>query len=129
DRTGLDRFEFRQRNALEHRDMTSPGKLIEASAGLPDCLDALKNVWTDAMRRATAHNETDGAVRRGVGVACMWSGCGDVAPLGPARMKITLDQDGQLLFWNGAVDSGAGTPTILLQIAADALGLPVEAFD
>ena len=48
----------------------------------------------------------------------------DDAP-GPRQ---ALARDGTLTFWNGAVDIGQGSSTVLLQIAADALGLPVSAF-
>ncbi len=37
-------------------------------------------------------------------------------------------RDGRLTFLNGAVDIGQGSSTVLLQIAADALGLPPQAF-
>jgi len=43
-------------------------------------------------------------------------------------MRITLARDGALTFFNGAVDIGQGSSTVLLQIAADALGLPPRAF-
>ena len=43
-------------------------------------------------------------------------------------MRITLARDGSLTFFNGAVDIGQGSSTVLLQIAADALGLPTRAF-
>ena len=43
-------------------------------------------------------------------------------------MRIVLDRDGRLVFYNGAVDIGQGSTTILTQIAAEALGLPSEAF-
>ena len=40
-------------------------------------------------------------------------------------MRITLARDGTLTFLNGAVDIGQGSSTVLLQIAAAALGLPL----
>jgi CO/xanthine dehydrogenase Mo-binding subunit len=46
----------------------------------------------------------------------------------PSTMRITLGADGRLTFYNGAVDIGQGSTTILTQIAAEALGLPVSAF-
>jgi CO/xanthine dehydrogenase Mo-binding subunit len=44
-------------------------------------------------------------------------------------MRLTLSRDGTLTFWNGAVDIGQGSTTVLTQIAADALGLPVASFN
>jgi CO/xanthine dehydrogenase Mo-binding subunit len=43
-------------------------------------------------------------------------------------MRIALGRDGTLTFFNGAVDIGQGSSTVLVQIAADALGLPPHAF-
>ena len=56
----------------------------------------------------------------------MWYGCGNTALPNPSTMRITLGRDGALTFFNGAVDIGQGSSTVLLQIAADALGLPPQ---
>src|SRR5262249_11566466 len=66
--------------------------------------------------------------RGGVGIAAMWYGCGNPSLSNPSTMRITLDRDGMLTFFNGAVDIGQGSSTVLLQIAADTLGLPINAF-
>jgi CO/xanthine dehydrogenase Mo-binding subunit len=58
----------------------------------------------------------------------MWYGCGNTALPNPSSMRITLARDGSLTFFNGAVDIGQGSSTVLLQIAADALGLPLRTF-
>jgi CO/xanthine dehydrogenase Mo-binding subunit len=58
----------------------------------------------------------------------MWYGCGNTSMSNPSTMRITLARDGRLTFWNGAVDIGQGSTTILTQMAAEALGLPVSAF-
>jgi CO/xanthine dehydrogenase Mo-binding subunit len=58
----------------------------------------------------------------------MWYGCGNTGLPNPSTMRIKLTRDGTLTFCNGAVDIGQGSSTVLLQIAADALGLPLAAF-
>jgi len=125
---GLDRWEMRRRNALGRGDRTPSGQVIARSAGLPQCLDALKPDWQAALARAEAHNAGAPRRRRGVGIACMWYGCGNTALPNPSAMRITLGKDGTLTLLSGAVDIGQGSSTVLLQIAADALGLPVRAF-
>ena len=45
----------------------------------------------------------------------------------PSTMRITLAPDGTLTFFNGAVDIGQGSTTVLAQIAGEALGLPPDA--
>jgi len=128
ERLGLDRWAIRRRNALGHGDRTAFGQVLAHSAGLPQCLDALKGDWEAALARAAAHNCGAPRRRRGVGIAAMWYGCGNTGLPNPSAMRITLARDGTLTFWNGAVDIGQGSSTVLLQIAADALGLPVSAF-
>ncbi len=128
ERLGLDRWAIRRLNALDHGDATPSGQVLTHSAGLPKCLDALKPDWDAALARVARHNAGAPRRRRGVGVACMWYGCGNTGLPNPSTMRITLGRDGTLTFFNGAVDIGQGSSTVLLQIAADALGLPPQAF-
>jgi aldehyde oxidoreductase len=128
ERLGLDRWAIRRINALDHGDRTYSGQLLEHSAGLPKCLDALKADWDAALARVALHNAHAPRRRRGVGIACMWYGCGNTSLSNPSSMRISLARDGTLTFFNGAVDIGQGSSTVLAQIAADALGLPPSAF-
>jgi CO/xanthine dehydrogenase Mo-binding subunit/aerobic-type carbon monoxide dehydrogenase small subunit (CoxS/CutS family) len=125
----LDRWTIRRLNAIDHGDATPCGQVIHASAGLPQCLDAVKDDFFRLEAEAEAHNAKGGRIAKGVGIACMWYGCGNTSMSNPSRMRITLGRDGKLTFWNGAADIGQGSSTVLLQIAADGLGLPVTDFD
>ncbi|HEX8168125.1 MAG TPA: molybdopterin cofactor-binding domain-containing protein [Beijerinckiaceae bacterium] len=124
----IDRWAIRRLNALSRGDRTPSGQLLAHSAGLPQCLDALKGDWDAALARAAAHNSGEPRHRRGAGIACMWYGCGNTALPNPSTMRIALARDGTLAFLNGAVDIGQGSTTVLTQIAADALGVPPERF-
>ncbi len=128
DACGLDRLEFRLRNALRAGDATATGQVLEQSVGLVACLQALRPHWQALRAKAAKANAAGGPLRHGVGVACMWYGIGNTGMSNPSTMRITLDHDGRLTFFNGAVDIGQGSTTVLLQIAAEALGLPTEAF-
>jgi CO/xanthine dehydrogenase Mo-binding subunit/aerobic-type carbon monoxide dehydrogenase small subunit (CoxS/CutS family) len=128
ERLRRDRWAIRRINALDHGDATPSGQVLHHSAGLPKCLDALKPDWDAALARVAKHNASAPRRRRGVGIACMWYGCGNTALPNPSAMRITLGRDGTLTFFNGAVDIGQGSSTVLLQITADALGLPPRAF-
>jgi CO/xanthine dehydrogenase Mo-binding subunit len=128
ERLGLDRWEIRRRNAIRRGDATPSGQVLHASAGLPECLDALRSDWDAMLARVERHNRSATRHRLGAGIACMWYGCGNTSMSNPSRMRITLARDGTLTFWNGAVDIGQGSTTVLAQIAADALGLPLAAF-
>jgi CO/xanthine dehydrogenase Mo-binding subunit/aerobic-type carbon monoxide dehydrogenase small subunit (CoxS/CutS family) len=128
ERLAIDRWEIRRDNALKPGDVTPSGQVLHASAGLPQCLDAIRDDWQRTLARVAAHNRSNGRRRRGVGIACMWYGCGNTALPNPSTLRITLDVVGNLTLYNGAVDIGQGSSTVLLQIASDALGLPVSAF-
>ncbi len=123
---GIDRWEIRRINALGIGDKTPSGQILAASAGLPQCLDALKPAWDQALRTAAAHNATNTRVKRGAGIACMWYGCGNTSMSNPSEMRVTLDREGFRL-WSGAVDIGQGSDTIMIQIAADAIGVASDA--
>jgi CO/xanthine dehydrogenase Mo-binding subunit len=55
----------------------------------------------------------------------MWYGIGNTSMSNPSRMRVGLAADGTLTLYSGAVDIGQGSNTIMAQIAADSLGLPV----
>ena len=128
DRLGIDRLEFRHRNALRVGDVTATGQRLIHSAGLAQCLDALRPHWQQALDAVAAFNASRGVRRRGVGIGCMWYGIGNTSMSNPSRMRIGLARDGTLTLYNGAFDIGQGSNTIMTQIAADALGLPADRF-
>ncbi|TAJ24972.1 MAG: aldehyde oxidase, partial [Reyranella sp.] len=128
DNLGIDRLEFRHRNALRAGDTTATGQTLAHSAGLAQCLDALRFNWERAHSEAEAFNAKGGPKRRGVGVGCMWYGIGNTSMSNPSRMRVGLSPAGTLTLYNGAVDIGQGSNTIMTQIAADAVGLPAAQF-
>ena len=124
---GMDPFEFRYRNAIRAGQPTATGQILEASAGLSQCLDALRPHWQRLRGEAEAASGSD-RMRRGVGIGCMWYGCGNTSMSNPSTVRVSLSGDGKLTLFNGAVDVGQGSYTVVLQICADALGLPPGIF-
>ncbi len=122
---GIDRLEIRRRNALRAGQETATGQRLTASAGLGQCLDALAPRWADALAEAASGAAADGPTRRGVGIGCMWYGVGNTGIANPSTMHVTLDRSGIVTLYNGAVDIGQGSSTIMAQICAEALGVPV----
>jgi CO/xanthine dehydrogenase Mo-binding subunit/aerobic-type carbon monoxide dehydrogenase small subunit (CoxS/CutS family) len=135
ERAGIDKLELRHRNALRAGQATATGQVLKASAGLAQCLEALRPHWKRAVLGAEAFNhraETVGGLkgaRRGAGIACMWYGIGNTVIANPSTMRVGLRPEGRVMFYNGAVDIGQGSNTILVQVLADALGLPMGAID
>ncbi|HKU94478.1 MAG TPA: xanthine dehydrogenase family protein molybdopterin-binding subunit, partial [Vineibacter sp.] len=132
DRLGIDRLEFRHRNALRVGDATATGQRLTHSAGLAACLEALRPRWQEAQVAVARFNaearKQSTPRRRGVGVGCMWYGIGNTSMSNPSTMRVGLARDGALTLYSGAVDIGQGSNTIMTQIAADALGLPMALF-
>lgn len=130
DRVGMDRLEFRILNALDGHTPTVTGQILGEGVGIRACLEALRPKWQTARREAAAFNlNAAGAMRRGVGVAGMWYGCGNTSLPNPSTVRIGLKRDGRIALHQGAVDIGQGSNTIVTQICADALGAPVACFD
>jgi len=127
DAAGLDPLEFRLLNALRDGDVTATGQRLP-SFGLAECLEALRPRWRAARAEAAAFNATSPVARRGVGLACCWYGCGNTSLPNPSTIRIGLHRDGAVLLHQGATDIGQGSATVIAQIAADALGLPLAAF-
>ncbi len=125
---GIDRLEFRILNALSDGDATATGQVLR-STGIRACLEALRAPWSRALAAAAAHNAQGGITRRGVGVASCWYGCGNTSLPNPSTIRIALNRTGRVVLYQGATEIGQGSDTVITQIAADALGLPVDAFD
>src|SRR5260370_14779783 len=130
ERVGMDRLEFRILNALDDHTPTVTGQVLGAGVGIRACLEALRPSWKSARREAAQFNSNaTGALRRGVGVAGMWYGCGNTSLPTPSTLRIGLKRDGRIALHQGAVDIGQGSNTIVTQICADALGAPIDRFD
>jgi aldehyde oxidoreductase len=128
DKAGLDRLEFRLRNALQNGDPTVTGQIFATGVGITECLIALKPAWESALQTAKAYNaKTNGAHRKGVGIATCWYGCGNTSLPNPSTIRIGITHDGRIMLHQGATDIGQGSNTVIAQIAADALGVTVQA--
>ncbi len=128
ERCGLDRLEFRLKNALRDGSATATGQVLQSGVGIADCLEALRAPWQEALAAAEARNAEGGALLRGVGVASCWYGCGNTSMSNPSTMKVAIAADGAVVLHQGAVDIGQGSNTVIAQICADALGLPLDRF-
>ncbi len=131
DRLDMDRLEFRILNALDDETPTVTGQVIGEGVGIRACFEALRPKWAAAREKAAAFNAgaNGNLLRRGVGVAGMWYGCGNTSLSNPSTIRVGLKADGRIALHQGAVDIGQGSSTIVTQICADALGAAVERFD
>jgi CO/xanthine dehydrogenase Mo-binding subunit len=130
EKLGLDPLEFRLRNALTADQPTVCGQVLGAGFGYKACLQALAPHWRRARTEAVEFNASGiSRYRRGVGVAGMWYGCGNTSLANPSTIRMGLKPDGRIALYQGAVDIGQGSNTVVTQISADALGAPIDRFD
>lgn len=97
---------------------------IVKSCGLDECLDkgAKAINWSNLRGRK---EEVAPGIFRGIGLSVSMQGSGiPRIDMGAANMK--MNEDGSFNLYVGATDIGTGSDTILAQIAAETLGIPVE---
>jgi aldehyde oxidoreductase len=132
DKIGMDRLEFRLVNALRPDQPTVTGQVLGEGTGIRACFESLQPHWRRARDEAERFNALQSAgnpVRRGVGLAGMWYGCGNTSLPNPSTMRLGLKPDGRVALHQGAVDIGQGSNSVITQICADALGAPLAQFD
>ncbi|RWF66179.1 2Fe-2S iron-sulfur cluster binding domain-containing protein [Mesorhizobium sp. M4B.F.Ca.ET.190.01.1.1] len=125
---GLDRLDFRLKNCLRNGSETVTGQRLESGVGIGECLESLRPHWARALAEAEAFNAAGEDRKRGVGVASCWYGCGNTSLPNPSTIKVGISAAGEVVLHQGAVDIGQGSNTVITQICADALGLPLDKF-
>jgi putative selenate reductase molybdopterin-binding subunit len=98
---------------------------IMETSGLESCV-AVGLKATDFYAKRKAHQEQrDHPIRRGIGMSVMIHGSG-IAGLDMAAATLKMNDDGSFNLLLGATDLGTGSDTILAQIAAEVLGIPLD---
>jgi CO/xanthine dehydrogenase Mo-binding subunit len=128
ERLSIDPFELRRLNALDVGDETITGQRLTVSVGFKEVLDRVEESCDWKRKRATFAADR-GVVRRGIGMAASYYGVGLGAMgkhLNPAGANVVVAGDGSVTLAVGTTEIGQGMVTVLSQIAAEALGCPVE---
>jgi putative selenate reductase molybdopterin-binding subunit len=93
------------------------------SSGLEDCV-RIGLEATDFETKRQNHQGQQGRYRRGIGMAVVMHGSG-IADLDMAAATLKMNDDGSFNLLIGATDLGTGSDTILAQIAAEVVGVPL----
>jgi CO/xanthine dehydrogenase Mo-binding subunit len=128
ERLGMDPLELRRRNALDVGEETVTGQKLTASVGFKEVLNRLGES-SDWVRKRKAYAGDRGPRRRGIGMAAAYCGVGLGAlgrHLNPAGASVVVAGDGSVSVAVGTTEIGQGMEVVLSQIAAEALGCPVE---
>jgi CO/xanthine dehydrogenase Mo-binding subunit len=127
-RVRMDPVAFRLKNALRSGTQTATGQVLEDSVGFAATLEkADEHLGEDTERFKPRPAGRDLVAARGV--ASMFYGmslgaAGRVLDRGAAKVEIL--KDCSVSVFVGCTDMGQGALTVLSQIAADALGVPVD---
>ncbi|MDX9722519.1 MAG: molybdopterin-dependent oxidoreductase, partial [Myxococcota bacterium] len=133
DAINMDPLEFRLRNHIREGE-TSPvfAALGEGKEGVPmsvgSCtLTQCLQQGADAIgwQKRTPHTDKQGRFRRGIGMAALMQGS-SIPQIDMGGASIKLNEDGSFNLLVGATDLGTGSDTVLSQIAAETLGVPVD---
>lgn len=133
EKLGMDPVELRLRNHIRAGE-TSPifEKLGEGREGIPqivrscalaECLRiGAERIGWDERRK---NPRREGPWAYGVGMACAMQGSG-ITGVDMAAATIIMNEEGSFRVLVGATDLGTGSDTVLAQIAAEVLAVPVE---
>ncbi|MDP6261888.1 MAG: molybdopterin-dependent oxidoreductase [Candidatus Marinimicrobia bacterium] len=121
---GMDPCDLRMKNFLPENTLTV-GQLRITSNGVEECLETVrkKSDWNNLYGKLP--------YGRGLGVACGFFISGSALPIIWNRYPQTvvhakLDFDGRIVMFSGASEIGQGSDTMLVQIAAEELGIPMN---
>lgn len=135
---GLDPIEFRLKNAIRPGELhpfstawsegREPRPEIIHTVGLEECVRQAKSVigWDQKFNNPDWHIVPGQPhMRRGIGVATVMQGTA-IPYLDMGGASIKMNDDGSFNLLIGATDLGTGSDTVLAQMAAEVLGVPVE---
>jgi xanthine dehydrogenase molybdenum-binding subunit len=132
EKLGLDPLELRRKNAQQPGEETGQG-LVFATCGLDDCLTTAAGGagWKEKRETPGAAAKDDrfpGRYRYGIGMASLLhvgggakiyrsDGCGTI---------VKIDDFGSVTVLTGSSEIGQGSETVIAQITAETLGVPME---
>ena len=123
EKMGIDPLEFRLMNILKPGQLKSTGRAAEQWP-LPELMEAIRPHYNRARNDASEFNRKGGTVKRGVGLGTGSFGIG--GPGDTATVAVELDPDGGLTVLGAAADPGEGNDSMLTQIAAHLMNLPMD---
>jgi CO/xanthine dehydrogenase Mo-binding subunit len=137
DALGVDPMDVRLRNCLDVGKRTATNQLLTESVGLRETIERARDLSGWDEKRAAgdagawgkdAHDD-GGRLKRGIGVGSIYYGVSLGAKglaLDGSGAHLNVYRDGSVRICVGGTEMGQGLLTVLSQIAADSLGVPVE---
>jgi len=121
DKMGIDPLEFRKMNSLRVGQMRATGAGVKEWP-FPELCDAIRPHYDRAVKDAAAFQ--GGPIKRGVGIGCQAYGIANPGDM--AELAVEVDPDDGITIYSSIADPGEGNDSMLTQIAAHILELPLE---
>lgn len=118
---GLDPLDFRKRNSLQPGQTKATGHPVEQWAFEGLC-DAIKPHYDRAV--VEANSISNGFVKRGIGLGAAAFGIG--FPGDKSISVVELEADDNVTIYAAAADPGEGNDSMLTQLAAEVLEMPLD---
>ena len=120
----MDPIEIRLKNSLRVGSETATGHTLMSSVGIGETLRKVKE-WRN--RSTLSQNDSKKPfIKRGIGIGSMWYGIGNTGIANPSTAQMEIDPNGEIRLLTGVADIGQGSDTALLQIASEAISVPLE---
>ncbi|MBN1863009.1 MAG: molybdopterin-dependent oxidoreductase, partial [Dehalococcoidales bacterium] len=123
EKLGIDPLEFRKMNSLKPGGTKATGMVVKEWP-FPELCDAIKPAYDKARKEAAEFNKNGGSVRRGVGIGACAFGIAWAADT--SELAVELDPDDGITIYAAVADPGEGNDSMLSQIAAHVLELPLD---
>jgi len=128
---GMEPHIFRMKNRLKPGDRTATSQILDETVASREVLEAALSMsgFEEKRRTLGAARAGGGRVARGIGAAFYWHGAGFTgggeAKIS-ARVALDLCDDGRAHVRVSSTEMGQGSHTVLPQVVAETLGLPLE---
>ena len=123
----IDPLDLRRKNALQLGDELPTGQRLVSSVSAREVLDVVA-ARSDYARKRKEYPDSPGIKKRGIGISLAFHGAGFTGS-GEVKLKpragVELTEHGARVL-SVSTDIGQGAITVFSQMAADALGLPLD---
>jgi CO/xanthine dehydrogenase Mo-binding subunit len=124
---GIDPIEIRLRNARQPGEILPNGDPLK-NYGLVECIHEVTRVTDFKSRhgKAKRESEKDSKIKRGIGIGVSSYMSGSLIYPNSSSVIVKFNDDATVSLITGALDLGQGPETILCQIVAEELGVPMD---
>jgi len=123
---GIDPIEIRMKNARRSNEQLPNGDNVH-NCGLRDCIQLIdKHTSLREKFGQTRSTGSNDRMRRGIGIGVSSYFGGSLIYPNSSSVVVKMNDDGSVALLTGAMDIGQGAETILCQIVAEELKVPVD---